>query len=394
MGWRSILLCVLLAWIVILAVFLLWPFLKRGEVAYMQLSSGIPPYPGRQPKSKEGFERLFASSGIFIHVLDPLWISRLVTQDLSDFTLDADCDMNYNCGAYSFLQNELPLIMFSLLNFRGQFAIAYDAEPLWKWVQCMSVFDANTKNRNCCTCAEDDNCVDRTLSLSTQSESPENRFLPTFYCANRVKGDGLVKCDSSNCRALNAGCGRNLWTVVFGNECSVDEIKSGDCGVCKTPQWCAEEEVRTPEAWVEKFAQKGGHGTQCRFKPQDRDLWFAAMKAFYKALKTKGLPEDFVTLENEVNFYLNSSEDDYKILHASFVECMMALIYMPNNVDEGKRVDPNLLGQIRRLQGHLSSQNETIPILQLNVEQPLSLEHWMPGGTLDLSDDYFQLTQI
>ena len=390
--------------IIIFTAILLWIFLKPGPLpkdfyppssgSPYERPSGIPPYPGQQPKTKEGFERLFASSGIFLHVLDPQWIFRLVTQELSDFTLDADCDMNYNCGAYSFLQEQLPLIVFSLVNFRGQFAIAYDAEPLWRWVQCMSVFDANTKNRNCCTCAEDDNCVDATLSLSTESKTPGKRFLPTFYCANRVDSEGLAKCDSPNCRALNAGCGPNLWTVVVGEECSVDDIKSGRCGVCKSPQWCSEEGVLTPETWVKKFAQKGGHGTQCRFQPQQRDLWFGAMKACYAALKTNGFPVDFVTLENEVNFYFNSSEEDYGQLHASFMECMMALVYMPNNVDAGTHVDPNLLGLLRRLQDHLSSQSVVIPILQVNVEEPVSLEHWVPGGRIDLNDAFFQLTSL
>jgi hypothetical protein len=118
------------------------------------------------------------------------------------------------------------------------------------------------------------------------------------------------------------------------------------------------------------------------------------MKAFYASIKETKLPVDFVTLENEVNFYFNPFEDDYAALHASFLECMMALIYMPNNVGKVSKLDPSLLGHIQQLQDHLSSKGITIPVLQVNVEEPLSLLHWSPGVTIDINNDFYDLKEI
>lgn len=336
----------------------------------------IPPYPGRQPRSKQGFVRLFQTSGLFIHVLDPSWIQTLIEETPSKLTLDTDCDRYYHCGAYSFLQQDLPVAVFATRQAHVPFALAYDAEPLWPFVQCMSVFDANSKNRNCCTCADASDCID--ARLSTDAADPTRRFSSPYCDRTRCGTD-------TDCRALNAGCGPNLYSLVYEGHCTTDQIHAGTCKACSSAQWCSSEGVTDAETWLLRFATHGGHGNQCRFRPKERQLWFSCLKAFSAAMRSGPVPEDFVTLENEVNFYFNPLEDDYEALHAEMINSLMAIVFLPQ---EGE-LD---ISRLRSLHDHLAGQGVSLPILQLHVEDPLKLTHWQPP--VNLNDGYFDLQEV
>jgi hypothetical protein len=341
---------------------------------------GLLPYPGKQPKTLDGFLRLFATSGVLVHMLSPEWIQAFLGEGRTTFTLDADCDPTHSCAAYTFWQQRLPLAVVSFAEQRFQFGLCYDAAALWAEVMCMSVFDANTSNRNCCTCSYNQNCVDSRLCAAPTCAPP----FKTPYC-KRV-------CDQDRtCRALNAGCGPNLWALKYSGRCTPDSVYNGQCQSCSAPQWCAAEGVDDGDRWLKQFLAHGGHGNQCRFSPDQKDLWYRTMLDFYSQVQTRGAPADFVSLENEVNFYLNSAEPDYATTHDSFMDGMMAILYLPNNVAPGQVVSPTLLDDLRALRSHLQPLVGDVPILQMNVEAPLSLTHWKSDEAAELVGGYYDL---
>lgn len=371
----------------VLALLLLLALVTSLSWFWLRLSSPLrrrlPDSPGRQPKTLDGFLRLFQSSGLLVHMLSPLWIQAFLVEQRASFTLDTDCDPNHSCAAYTFWQQNLPLSVVSFEQERFQFGLCYDAAALWPEVMCMSVFDANTKNRNCCTCADADDCVDARLCTAKAC----TRKFDTPYC-KRVCGN------DQTCRALNAGCGPNIWALKNSGTCLPDVVLDGACGACKSPQWCGAEGVDSGPSWLKRFLAHGGHGNQCRFKREQAQLWFETMLDFYAEVQLHGAPPDFVSLENEVNFYLNSDEPDYAATHEVFMGGLMAILYFPNNVAPGAPPAVPLLDQLRQLQTHLRSLVGDVPILQLNVEAPLSLTHWRKDAPAELLGGFYDLKVV
>lgn len=376
--------------LVILALIGVCTFLVWNVVKTKTDTSGLlPAYPGPQPKTLQGFLRLFETSGVLIHMLSPLWIQTFLSEGRPNFTLDTDCDPDHSCAAYTFWQQALPLSVVSFKSTCFQFGLCYDAAALWPEVMCTSVFDANTSNRNCCTCAYAQDCVDPRL-CAAKACSPGSHS-PSFsspYCHRPLCGK------DRECRALNAGCGPNLWSLKYSGECEPDKVLAGSCAACKKPQWCNGEGVDSAAAWLQRFLKHGGHGNQCRFLPEEQDLWYQTMLDFYAAVQDHGMPPDFVSLENEVNFYLNDQESDYGDTHQRFMGAMMAIIYLPNNLAPGQELPPDLLGNLRSLREHLRPLLGDVPLLQLNVEQPLSLLHWRRDQPAQLLGGFYNLTEI
>lgn len=351
------------------------------------------PWPGPQPKTIEGFKTLFNTSGIAIHMLSPDWIKAFVWQDLTNFTLDADCDIN--CAAYSFLHASLPVVIISFSNVYYQFALAYDAYGIWDNVTCMSAIDANTDSRNCCGCTYSiESCVDNRLGYW---DNDGHQPFQSPYCPNRQQKDNTACGMNETCKALNSGCGPNVTTLVDAQICTTDQIYEGSCQECYRPDWCDLKGITSVQEWMDRFSDgwQATHTAQCRFHQTQVKLWWDTMQVFYGKLKTEAsVPYELVVLENEINLYFNANQPDYERVHKTMMDNLQAIIYLPNNKDPQSADDPNLKQAVCSLQKHLDTLGLHVPILSFNVERPRSLAMWDPKTLVDLSNPMYNIQEV
>lgn len=320
------------------------------------------------------------------------------------------------CAAFSWLHPELPFAPFSFNGYKSGIMLAFEAtDEVWSQVQCMAVADAFTSTRACCSCDDPFHCPFNGFKYSGIN--------PGGYCAFGSDGS----CVDDNCRALAAGCGVSLfdlagesnckndgangfWAICgregvtdWGNQaCSENDVRSGNCDVCRSPMWCDDSEtslgnwgsVRTPDEWIEEFWDRDG-GThfgvrQCRFKRTQREFFFRTMKQRFVRRQQLELDwsdrhNDHANAWNEINMYVDPNTND---LGTHLFNAFLGLIYVRTS-GESKQLDT-----IRSIAAHWRALGKDVPIFAVNAEELEQVKIWTPGVLVDLLHPVYDFQQL
>lgn len=240
--------------------------------------------------NESGLRHAFRRDGLLVHVISshsPFWARVMAAKRLVDLQLEHDC--GYNCAAFSLFHQKLPFLAFP----KGGVALLFNAERVWSAVQCMSVIDSNSEGRVC------SNCGPLTLPSGANPR-----------CMGKCEvGDG-----GALCRQLQAGCGVQWTMPVEWRKCSAEEVEAGSCEMCRTPQWCDAEHVRSAGEWLRVF----GNGTrlqarQCKWRATQAAIFIDAVHSFTQRLREAGVERaqsllkrsNVKVINNEVNLYLD-----------------------------------------------------------------------------------------
>lgn len=324
-------------------------------------------------------------------------------------------DCGTYCAAFSWLHPKLPFSPFSWWGYKSGIMLAFDATAaVWDEVQCMSVTDAFTSTRACCSCDDDWNCPWSGL----QSKGMD----PGGYCS--FKADG--SCADDTCRALAAGCGVSLYDLAgeancadgsqwcgrpgvtqWGeNACGETSVLTGQCDACKTPFWCDDNEtsfgswgsIRTPNAWVDEFFDRDG-GThygvrQCRFKPSQRDFFLRTMQQRFVLrqgldLDWRGWHHDHANVWNEVNMYVepNANPRDDRLAETLY-RSLLGIIYVRTAGTAEQ------LASIRELTEHWRGLGVDVPVFAVSAEEIERVQIWTPDVLINLLEPAYNLEAI
>ena len=231
----------------------------------------------------EPIQRTFASHGFLSKSYDQTWLERALSPTygaaqgrprgvapdalapglVESFpTLEADCGPR--CSALTWVSANHPLLVVDH-NHGRSWSLWFEAsDEVWGKVQCMTVADAVSNNRECCGRRYAEYCDD---------VCPEARATDD--------DDGFEA--SEDCKLRSAGC--NWHEDNTG--CPSDALDSGTCAKCKLADWCTDAGVLSGGTWVRRFfweRDKDGSinydSKQCHYRPSELREFADALGAF------------------------------------------------------------------------------------------------------------------
>lgn len=287
---------------------------------------------------------------------------------------------------------------------------------VWRHVQCLAVTDSSSSTRACCACADPNFC-------------PFDNFpqRDSGYC--RAEPSGCIEGSAGErCRQLAAGCGvsvydasghANQFDPFMGanvgmpsgvswreQQCSREQISSGQCGLCTRPLWCNDEQddrdgfgfasapifgVRTPEQWLRLFYDRDGGramgSRQCKWKRSQKASWLQTIIARNKRRAAHPIDKwghhyDHAQTWNEVNFYVGQGDDGLAI---DLWHALQGLLYVRN---AGNDAD---LENLRRLRAHLKALGRDVPLFAVNAEAVETVRWWRSDVMVDLTQSPYNL---
>ena len=339
------------------------------------------------------------------------WFDEAVS--LTQWPPRVETDCGDYCAAFSWLHPKLPITPFSFNGFQTGIMLIFDAnEEMWNEVQCMSVTDCMTSTRACCSCSDPWYCP--------WPGYTELGFDPGGYCSFDAPGG---KCMDDTCKALAAGCGVSLYDL--GNQanglgggqwgrpgntdwgdqaCNQQDVQSGNCGVCRSPMWCDDENttlgnwgsIRTPQEWIDEFFDRDGGEyfgvRQCRYKGSQHDLFLRTMERRFE--ERHKLPFDWLGRQhdhannwNEVNMYVD--KDDPRLAEVVYRN-LLGIVYVRPPYGEW----PKQRDEVRWLRAHWRSIGVQVPIFAMDAEELEKVQKWTPGSLVDLLDPAYNFVEL
>ena len=245
-----------------------------------------------QANDRDRFVNLFSNvdgKGVLVHMFDSTWENQVLQDKTKSFLIDCDC--GEDCSAYTLLRADLPLHVYSTLNWILPAGLVFDADALWEYVTCMSIVDSNSVNRICC-----------------KAESCESK-MP--YCTD-CKGEAC----SPEQKLLKSGCGPHV-NDLKGVGCeSEEQIQSGQCSMCHQPVWC--KDVLKDSTWLDKYYGLSAHVKQCKFRANEFvDFTNTLTKFADRFQKNKDVEIDAVNAE--INIFVEHSKKQEAAFSKAFL---------------------------------------------------------------------------
>lgn len=348
------------------------------------------------------FEAAFKQRGLLVHVVvgtGGVWLQKLLrATHWSRVPIERDC--GERCAAFSLLTPELPLSLFTGgagLGLPGAgIALMYEAnQEVWAHVQCASVVDSNTANRACCACWERNWCPVASLPKADSG-----------YCADACSSHNS---DRALCMQLAAGCGMNTMVARFELGCEEDTIRTGQCELCRHPQWCDDPHtsrfgfgrITSTVSWMNRFYCGRDDGCytgarQCKYKPSQRPQLIAGAHEYNRRFQS--VADGGGSIVNEVNVYVDGdppaasdSSASNSSVHATFTRNLVGLVFLRTTGGHNRM---SYMQVLRRVRAHLLSIGRDVPIFALNNEQTSRLDKWRHDRNISLREHPYDLQVV
>lgn len=312
-----------------------------------------------------------------------------------------ETDCGQYCAAFSYLTPEIPFSPFGFDGYESGIMFVWDANPtVWSHVQCMSVTDRFTTSRVCCQCSDPLNCP--FYDFGTPN--------PPYCNANEADGCG----DDALCKQLAAGCGVSLYDLAnqangldgrghFGrpgntdwgaDACDEGQILRGECGLCKVPLWCDDEQtspgfkgtINTSTKWVEHFFDRDGGAhlgvRQCVWKPSQKQMFVETMNARFKEREKlprawDGRRDEHANVWNEVSMYVKPND---RALAQLMWDNLLGVVFLRSVGTDDEEAD------IQELVSKWRDLGTDVPMFRLTAEDKNHVRLWHVDEPVDLTD--------
>ena len=337
------------------------------------------------------------------------WLNSMDEWDSLPPPVEKDCGKW--CSAFSFLSSDIPFIPFGFQGYQSGLMLVFDAKPeLWSEVQCMSTTDRFTTSRVCCECSDHWNCP------YWNYQKPRSSYCRTtdhHGCGN-----------DTVCKQLAAGCSANLFDIAgqanggngqgivgrpggtnWGEQsCSEDDVRDGECNLCKQPLWCDDPgsstgykgRINTPEAWLDEFFDRDG-GTQfgvrqCVWKPSQKETFVSSVRGRFTRRAQIPLDwdhnhPDHAHTWNEVNMYVAPGDESNDLAQRMWNN-LLGIVYLRTAGDADEWT------MAKRLAARFKSLGGEVPVFKVNGEIIEKVNWWNPVTRVNLLDPEYDFVQV